>query len=125
MDVQLETGLPVANGVLTTENEEQALARRVKGAEAARVAVEMANYAEGGGRMKNSRRRAREIRAAGLYQWQFTGEDAAQVLKNLSELEGFERPTARSSRPSSRARSARPRRCARGSSRSSTASGTR
>ena len=44
LDVQLETGIPVANGVLTTENDAQAAARApVKGAEAARVAVEMAN----------------------------------------------------------------------------------
>jgi 6,7-dimethyl-8-ribityllumazine synthase len=44
LDVQLETGIPVANGVLTTENEAQATERApVKGAEAARVAVEMAN----------------------------------------------------------------------------------
>ena len=44
LDVQLETGVPVANGVLTTSTEEQARARAaVKGAEAARVAVEMAN----------------------------------------------------------------------------------
>jgi 6,7-dimethyl-8-ribityllumazine synthase len=44
LDVQLETGVPIANGVLTTETEEQARARAaVKGAEAARVAVEMAN----------------------------------------------------------------------------------
>src|SRR5262249_53668403 len=44
LDVQLETGIPVANGVLTSDTEEQARARaRVKGAEAARVAVEMAN----------------------------------------------------------------------------------
>lgn len=44
LDVQLETGIPVANGVLTTEDEEQARTRApVKGAEAARVAVEMAN----------------------------------------------------------------------------------
>lgn len=42
MDVQLETGLPVANGILTTENEAQAVARIDKGAEVARVAVEMA-----------------------------------------------------------------------------------
>ena len=42
--VQLETGIPVANGVLTTESEAQAAERApVKGAEAARVAVEMAN----------------------------------------------------------------------------------
>ena len=44
LDVQLETGVPVANGVLTTENEQQAIERApVKGKEAARVAVEMAN----------------------------------------------------------------------------------
>lgn len=42
--VQLDTGVPVANAILTTENDDQALARMsVKGAEAARVAVEMAN----------------------------------------------------------------------------------
>jgi 6,7-dimethyl-8-ribityllumazine synthase len=43
LDVQLETGVPVANGVITTDDEEQARARISKGAEAARVAVEMAN----------------------------------------------------------------------------------
>ena len=44
LDVQLETGIPIANGVLTSDTEEQARARApVKGAEAARVAVEMAN----------------------------------------------------------------------------------
>jgi 6,7-dimethyl-8-ribityllumazine synthase len=44
LDVQLETGMPIANGVLTTDTEAQAQARAaVKGAEAARVAVEMAN----------------------------------------------------------------------------------
>jgi len=42
MDVALETGLPVANGILTTDTEEQALARKDKGAEAVRVALEMA-----------------------------------------------------------------------------------
>lgn len=43
-EVQLNTGVPVANAVLTTEDDEQALARMlVKGAEAAQVAIEMAN----------------------------------------------------------------------------------
>jgi 6,7-dimethyl-8-ribityllumazine synthase len=42
--VGLDFGLPVANAVLTTENEEQAEVRMAgKGADAARVAVEMAN----------------------------------------------------------------------------------
>ena len=44
LDVQLETGVPVANGVLTTDTDAQASERApVKGAEAARVAIEMAN----------------------------------------------------------------------------------
>ena len=41
-DVALEFGIPVANGILTTDTEEQARARLDKGAEAVRVAVEMA-----------------------------------------------------------------------------------
>jgi 6,7-dimethyl-8-ribityllumazine synthase len=46
--VQLETGVPVANGVLTTDDEYQAEARMsTKGAEAARVAIEMANLLKG------------------------------------------------------------------------------
>ena len=44
MRVGLDTGIPIANGVLTTDTDEQAMARmHIKGAEAARVAVEMAN----------------------------------------------------------------------------------
>lgn len=43
-EVQLNTGVPVANAVLTTEDDDQAIARmHVKGAEAAQVAVEMHN----------------------------------------------------------------------------------
>lgn len=43
-EVQLETGVPVANGILTTEDDDQALARMsVKGMEAAQAAIEMAN----------------------------------------------------------------------------------
>ncbi|MBM3353716.1 MAG: 6,7-dimethyl-8-ribityllumazine synthase [Betaproteobacteria bacterium] len=42
MDVALQFGLPVANGILTTSDEAQAVARKDKGAEAVRVAVEMA-----------------------------------------------------------------------------------
>ena len=47
MQVQLDTGVPVAFGVLTTEDKEQAMARsgpkNNKGAEAAEAAIEMAN----------------------------------------------------------------------------------
>ena len=41
-DVMLEYGVPVANGILTTDDEAQAEARLEKGAEAVRVALEMA-----------------------------------------------------------------------------------
>jgi len=42
MDVALEFGIPVANGILTTDDEAQARARKDKGAEAVRTAHEMA-----------------------------------------------------------------------------------
>jgi len=43
MQVQLDTGVPIANGVLTTENDAQAEARAAqKGADCALVAIEMA-----------------------------------------------------------------------------------
>jgi 6,7-dimethyl-8-ribityllumazine synthase len=40
-EVALQLGIPIANGILTTEDEGQALARLDKGAEAVRVAHEM------------------------------------------------------------------------------------
>jgi len=44
MNVQLDTGIPIANGVLTTETDEQAEVRMAqKGAECAEAAIEMAN----------------------------------------------------------------------------------
>lgn len=43
-DVQLQTGVPIANAVLTLENDDQGHQRMMeKGTDAARVAVEMAN----------------------------------------------------------------------------------
>jgi 6,7-dimethyl-8-ribityllumazine synthase len=42
--VQLDTGVPIANGILTTDNDDQALARMAqKGADCALAAIEMAN----------------------------------------------------------------------------------
>ena len=44
MEVQLDTGIPVANGILTTEDDDQALCRMgQKGGEAGLAAIEMAN----------------------------------------------------------------------------------
>ena len=44
MEVQLDTGVPVANGILTCENDDQALPRmQQKGSDCAQAAVEVAN----------------------------------------------------------------------------------
>ncbi len=44
MEVQLVTGVPIANGILTCENDDQAIARmQPKGTDCALAAVEMAN----------------------------------------------------------------------------------
>lgn len=43
-NVQLDTGVPIANGILTTDNDDQALARMAqKGTDCALAAIEMAN----------------------------------------------------------------------------------
>ena len=44
MEVQLDTGTPIANGILTCEDDDQALARtQQKGTDCALAAIEMAN----------------------------------------------------------------------------------
>ncbi len=45
MDVMLDTGVPIANGILTCDSDEQALARVLeKGSDCAKVAIEMARH---------------------------------------------------------------------------------
>lgn len=47
-EVQLACGVPIANAILTTDSDDQAIARmQVKGAESALAAVEMANLLRG------------------------------------------------------------------------------
>jgi 6,7-dimethyl-8-ribityllumazine synthase len=47
-EVQLHTGVPVANAILTTDTDDQAIARmHIKGGEAALVAIEMVNLMRG------------------------------------------------------------------------------
>ena len=54
--VQLDAGVPVANGILTTDTEEQAMARvGQKGGDCAEAAVEMANLAR---EIRNEKRTA-------------------------------------------------------------------
>ena len=44
MEVQLDTGIPIANGILTCDNDDQALARtQTKGTDCALAAIEMVN----------------------------------------------------------------------------------
>ena len=64
MDVALESGVPVANGILTTDDEAQAEARLDKGAEAVRVAVEMAKL-QGAAAVKTRKPPGARSRAAG------------------------------------------------------------
>lgn len=46
-EVQLEFGIPIGNGILTTDTDEQALVRsEAKGFEAAQAAIELANLLE-------------------------------------------------------------------------------
>lgn len=40
-DIQLNTGVPIANAILTVDTEQQALERVIKGGEAAQVIIEM------------------------------------------------------------------------------------
>jgi N utilization substance protein B len=39
--------------------------------------------------MRSPRRRAREFALQGLYQWQLSGASAAEIMRDLAELEGF------------------------------------
>jgi N utilization substance protein B len=39
--------------------------------------------------MRSPRRRAREFALQGLYQWQLSGASAAQIVRDLAELEGY------------------------------------
>ena len=44
MEIQLDTGIPIANGILTCDNDDQALARtQTKGTDCALAAIEMVN----------------------------------------------------------------------------------
>ena len=75
------------NGILTTEDEAQAEARLDKGAEAVRVALEMAKLrAEARSEEPLGARRAR-VALQALYAWQLSGGDP---LEEARGLEGFE-----------------------------------
>ncbi len=86
MQVQLDTGVPVANGILTTDTEAQAeAAPRPRGATARtsrsrwRTCSAPSIAATSRSAMKSARRRAREYALQGLYQWQLSGAPAADI----------------------------------------------
>jgi hypothetical protein len=73
-DVQLNTGIPIANGVLTTEDDDQALARMAQKGGGRPGGHRDGEPAEGTQVMsKSPRRRASEFAMQGLYQWQLSG----------------------------------------------------
>ena len=99
-----DTGVPVAFGVLTTDTIEQAIERAGtkagnKGADAALVALELANLLQIAwtsevrprtDRAARARSLARKLAMQALYQWQLTGQTAAE-LKAVRGRRGFGR----------------------------------
>jgi len=79
MQVQLDSGIPVANGILTTDTEEQRRRARAK-----RPGLRRGRGGNGEPRqehrekpqMKSARRRSRELALQGLYAWQLAGDNA-------------------------------------------------
>ena len=78
---QLEFGMPIGNGILTTDTDAQAEERAApKGCEAAPRsrsrwrASRARSTSTTGERLKSARRRAREFALQGLYQWQLVGQ---------------------------------------------------
>ena len=102
--VSLDHGVPIANAILTVENEAQAWARAEERADAARVAVEWricwknclepesenrpqsaTQAAAGTPRPKSARRRSLRAGAAGLYEWLISRADVGVVMAHMRE----------------------------------------
>ena len=107
-DFVMTEGISVANCILTVENEEQAKVRvQEKGADAARVALEMGNLRRFCGRrvMENYgadniqilegleavRRRSREFALQGVYQWLMSHTDPEAIDAAALEAEDFDK----------------------------------
>jgi hypothetical protein len=125
LDVQLETGIPDRQRRAHDQHRRAGAARGARSrARRRRASRSRWPTPEGHRRMTLARRRSREFALQGLYQWQYTGTDASQVLKNLSELRASEgRPGFLEAELKGDHRERRG--CASSSSRSPTASGTR
>lgn len=117
-DFVMTEGISVANCILTVENEEQAKVRvQEKGADAARVALEMGNlrrfcgrrvmenYGEDNGTViirearaplrssggRSARRRSREFALQGVYQWLMSHTDPEAIDAAALEAEDFDK----------------------------------
>ena len=137
--ISLETGIPIANGVLTVDTDEQAQAR-APGRDCAQVAVEMANLVaalepeeededdededfddeetttsadSARANARSARRRAREFALQGVYAWLLRGARARRTPARSTPICAtpriFPRPTRNGSRPCCMACCARPR----------------
>ena len=93
MQVQLDSGIPVANGILTADTEDAGEeARRAKGAR-----LRGGRGGDGEPRqerreepqMKSARRRSREFALQALYAWQLSGDGAAALQSQLAESKEF------------------------------------
>ena len=80
MDVMLEFGVPVANGILTTDDERQAAARLEKAPR--RCASRSRWRASSRSSMKHARRQAREVALQALYAWQLSGGDPLEEARS-------------------------------------------
>ena len=88
-EVQLEFGIPVGNGILTTDTDEQALVRCEKGLRGGAGGAR-ARQPAGSHRCGLARgARAREFVLQGLYQRQLSGNASAAIRDQVAGAAGF------------------------------------
>ena len=93
MTLNLESGIPVVFGVITTDTIEQAIERAGtkagnKGFDAGMAALEMVSLCRTLKVEMASRRRAREFALQALYQWDLVKSDLQSTLNGCGRLTG-------------------------------------
>jgi 6,7-dimethyl-8-ribityllumazine synthase/transcription antitermination factor NusB len=92
MQVQLDSGIPVANGILTADTEEQAQERAAEGTRLRRGRGgngEPRQERREEPQMKSARSRARAFAVQALYAWQLSGEGVAGLRTQLAQSKEF------------------------------------
>ena len=89
--MQLEFGIPIGNGILTTDTDEQALTRaETKGFEAAQAALELANLLDAiDEELSPPPAAPASSSLQGLYQRQLSGNAPEAIRAQLAEASGF------------------------------------